>query len=172
MGASFDSSAAELEETEEVKRLQQKLAAPVDLKAYQHVLDVPQRDLAQSSSRVKELLQKRISKIDYIDTELQPALHPSLRAAPPLQSLAFHQQTQTTIDTSTFLSLLSRQQKERHDSGTQCERYQGDLSYLYKQYGKHKFDFGQSVEEADISRCQQLIAQHEKNRRVFDASIT
>ena len=51
------------------------------------------------------------------------------------------------IDTSTFLDLLKTKEKDQKETSTQCERYQGDLSYLYKQYGKHIFDFGQSVDE-------------------------
>ena len=50
---------------------------------------------------------------------------------------------------------------------TQAIRYQGDLSYLTKRYGIHKFDFGQTVAPELIKREFALFEIELKNKRIF-----
>jgi hypothetical protein len=66
--------------------------------------------------------------------------------------------------------LLKKKEKDLHDSSVQCERYNGDQSYLQKQYGKHIFDFGQKVDEVEIKRCYQIVDLLEKNKRMMCAN--
>ena len=51
--------------------------------------------------------------------------------------------------------------------GIQATRYQGDLSYLTKKYGIHKFDHGQSVTPEQIQRDFALFEVELKNKRIF-----
>lgn len=53
------------------------------------------------------------------------------------------------------------------DEGIQCHRFLGDDSYLFKQYGRHIFDFGETVNEAMIKREYQLLELEEKSKRVL-----
>lgn len=54
------------------------------------------------------------------------------------------------------------------DSGTQCQRFHGDQSYLVKQYGRHIFDFGQTVDEEMIRIAEEQARLEAKNRwRLF-----
>lgn len=79
------------------------------------------------------------------------------------------QATQTTIDTQTFINILNiNMQKAGVASvATQAIRYQGDLSYLTKRYGIHKFDFGQTVGPEQIKREFALFEIELKNKRIF-----
>lgn len=51
--------------------------------------------------------------------------------------------------------------------GTQATRYHGDLSYLTKKYGVHKFDHGQSVTPEQIARDFALFEVELRNKRIF-----
>ena len=78
--------------------------------------------------------------------------------------------TQTEINTLTFIEILNiNKQKQAHTKSTavQAVRYQGDLSYLYKRYGVHIADFGQSVNPAKIKREFEIFDVEQKNKRIF-----
>jgi hypothetical protein len=79
------------------------------------------------------------------------------------------QATQTTIDTQTFINILNinLQRAGTASVATQAIRYQGDLSYLTKRYGIHKFDFGQTVAPEQIQREFALFEIELKNKRIF-----
>ena len=79
------------------------------------------------------------------------------------------QATQTTIDTQTFINILNinLQRAGTASVATQAIRYQGDLSYLTKRYGIHKFDFGQTVAPEQIQREFALFEIELKSKRIF-----
>lgn len=79
------------------------------MKKYRHLLKEPKKDVIASEQLMRDLLDKRISKIEY---SLEAARADSIErltsvGAPQLpHRLLFNQGSQTQIDTGTFLDIL------------------------------------------------------------------
>lgn len=130
-----------------------------DPSKYKHLLNDPKKNVESTDRVLAGLLAQRRSKIGF-----------SIGGGSSEGTLKFDRQTQTLL-TGADGGRPQARVRLTHQ-GVQCERTVGDDAYLHKQYGRHIFDFGQSVDELLLERAQEVLRIEEKNRKLLFAETT